>query len=102
MIYHILIPLPIPLSTIPVPAFPYLCCLIPFAGQALRGQAAPQQQTNQQQKPAKNPPPAQNPPPKQNNPFENVPEAPQKPNAAPTPPPAVTPGVQEAKPAPVG
>jgi outer membrane protein insertion porin family len=100
MIYHRLRRLRMPLLTAPVAAFAYLCFLIPFAAPAMRGEPAPQQQTPP---PKQNPPPAQNPPPKQNNPFENVPEAPQKPaTPAPTPPPAATPGVQEAKPAPVG
>ena len=112
MIYHRLRRLRMPLLTAPIAAFAYLCCLIPFAAPAMRGEPAQQQQTPppkqnpppaQNPPPKQNPPPAQNPPPKQNNPFENVPEAPQKPTTpTPTPPPAVTPGIQEAKPAPVG
>jgi outer membrane protein insertion porin family len=99
MIYHRLRRLRMPLLTAPVAAFAYLCFIIPLAGMAARAEPVPQQQSPP---PAKNPPPAQNPPPKQNNPFENVPEAPQpKPNQ-PAPPPNATPGVQEAKPAPVG
>jgi outer membrane protein insertion porin family len=103
MIYHRLRRLRMPLSTAPVAAFAYLC-LIPFTVPLARGEAVARQQTSapaQNPPPKQNPPPAQNPPPKQNNPFENVPEAPQKPNQPP-PAPTVTPGVQEAKPAPVG
>lgn len=57
---------------------------------------APQSQTQQQQQQQPTPPP---PTPQQPNPFENVPQAPEKPNQ---PAPSNPSGVQEAKTAPIG